>query len=166
MEQAAMFPKRVTQGDDGAYRWTYDLKAHGNFAALRTMVGVCAAVAVPIALVMLVMTWGFGRAQAALTCLGLLALMVGLPALIWWLSPPDPSFRLAEAEIEAWPKGRNRNLHSLRDVKQVLLRPDIDRIPLRWAVTGLHIYVPPEDFDLVLEHILARVPEGTEITRG
>ncbi len=83
-----MFPPRVTR-DGGAYLWTYGLKAHRNLAPMRTMLGICLAIAVPIALVMLGLTWSYGPAQAALWVALFLALFAGLPVLLWLLLPPE-----------------------------------------------------------------------------
>ena len=163
MELDWNFPHKVRQGDDGAYRWNYNMKENGNNAPFWTMIGICAAIGVPVALIMLVMTWPYGHLQAALSALGLVAMVVVLPALIWRLSPPDPSFELTDRTIEAWPKGKGRNLHSLDGVRQVTVRPGEDRVILRFAVTGVHVYIPPEDFDFVREAILACVPEGTPV---
>ena len=162
MQMQGMFPARVTRDGD-AYRWTYDLKAHHNLGPMWSMLRICLAIAVPIALVMLGLTWSYGPAQAALWSALFLALFAGLPVLLWLLLPPDPSFRMTETEITAWPKGRGNNVHRFQGVRRVILRPDIDRIQLRWIATGLHVYVPPEDYDFVREFILARVPKGAEV---
>ena len=151
---------RVYRDADGAFYWTYAAKAHGNDAMFRGMVKVCAAVFIPIALVVLALTWQFDPLQSALICLGMLALGVGLPALIWRLAPLDPSYMLTEETIEAWPRGRGRNLHFLNDVRQVTLEPDIDCIRLKWVVTGLDIYVPPEDYEMVRDFILGHVAQN------
>ena len=156
------FPKRLQQGDDGAYRWTYDIKAQGNRAPARTMVFICAAIFVPIALIMLFMTWQYGELQALLFCLGLLALGVGLPALIWVLLPQNASYKMTGEYIEAWPKGRGNNIHRYEGVRRVTMEPRIDRIRLKWAVTGLDVYVPREDYAFVRDYILERVPQEAE----
>ena len=162
MERVYEFPNRVTQYDDGAYRWTYSLRKEGNAAPRRTMVTICAAVFIPIALIMLVMTWQYGARDAVLCCLGLLAGGVGLPALIWKLAPPDPSFKMTDEYIEAWPKGRGQNIHTFEGVRRVELEPALDRIRLKWVVSGLDVYVPREDYALVRDFILDHVPESAE----
>ncbi len=156
------FPRKVQQGDDGAYRWTYDTKAQGNSQPRKTMVFISAAVFVPIALIMLFMTWQYGELQALLFCLGLLAIGVGLPALIWVLLPPNPSFKMTEAYIESWPKGKGNNIHHYEGVRRVTMEPRVDRIRLKWAVTGLDVYVPREDYAFVRDYILERVPADAE----
>lgn len=164
MERVAEFPNRVTQYDDGAYRWTYDLRSEGNDAPRWTMVKICAAVFIPIALIMLVMTWQYGPLEAVLYCLGLLAIGVGLPALIWHMAPPDPSFKMTDEFIEAWPKGRGQNIHTYEGVRQVAIEPALDRIRLKWVVSGLDVYVPREDYALVRDFILDHVPGKAEKT--
>ena len=166
MVEVRDFPGRPTLYEDGAYRWTYDMKAHGNSTQFWFMVKVCAAVAAPIGLVMLVLIWQYGAAQAILSVLFLWAVTVLLPALIWRLAPPNPSYRMSETEIEAWPKGKNRNIHAFKGLKRMTLRPDIDRIHLKWALGGLHVYVPPEDYGLVKDFILSHVPAGVEVVEG
>ena len=156
------FPARVEQGEDGAYCWTYDLKANRNDEPFWFMVKVCLAVAGPIALIMAVLTWQYAGVEALLWSLGLLAMMVGLPALIWKLAPLNPSFRMTDEDIEAWPKGRNRNLYAFRSVRSVKIQPRTDAIKLRFTFGGMHVYVPREDYATVREYILARVPEGTK----
>ena len=157
------FPKRVTREESGAYYWTYDLKAHGNNEPLWFMLKICLAVAVPIDLIMLMLTWEYGPGQALLWNAIFLAGMVGLPALIWKLLPPNPSFRMDDKEIEAWPKGRGQNIHAFKDVRRVSLRPDTHCIILKWHITALHVYVPPEDYGFVRDFIIAHVPEGVEM---
>ena len=157
-----MFPTRVERGVDGAYYWTYDLKANGNNTPFWFMVKVCLAVSLPIALIMLVLTWQYGPVEALLYTLLLLVLMVGLPMFIWQLMPVNPSFRMDEEAIEAWPKGSGVNIHTYRGVRRVIMEREIDRIHLRWRVGGLHVYVPREDYEMVREFILAHVPEGAE----
>ena len=166
VQTAWSFPDRVAQGGDGAYYWTYDMKAQGNSAPFWTMVFIGAAVFVPVALIMLFLTWQYGALQAALACLSLLAIGVALPALIWKLQPPSLKYRMTEAEIQSWPKGRGNNIHHFEGVRRVTLRPDIDRVQLRWAVFGLHVYVPREDYSGVVEYILAHVPQGAEVVHG
>lgn len=163
MELHSKFPDRVAQGSDGAYRWRYDMKEHGNDAPMRMMLGIGLAIGAPLALVLLVLTWGFDPLQAALIAAGVLALIVLLPLLIWRLAPPDAGYRMDENEIEAWPKGRNNNIHPFRGVTRVESNPRQDRIVLRWRVTRLEVYVPPEDYAFVLEFICAHVPEGAEM---
>ena len=163
MEQVTAFPSRVTLYDDGAYRWTYDTRAHHNSSQYETMVGICLAVFLPIAIIMLVMTWQYGAAQALLFTLGLLALGVGLPALIWKLSPVNPSYCMSETEIEAWPKGRSRHLHAFEGLRGVRMHSERDLIRLRWAAAGMDVYVPTEDFRLVADFIIAHAPAGVEI---
>ena len=67
-EQVLMFPTRVERGADGAYRWTYDLRANRNNEPFWFMVKICLAVSVPIAMIMLFLTWQYGPAQAILFC--------------------------------------------------------------------------------------------------
>ena len=159
------FPSRPTLYEDGEYRWTYDMKANGNNAPFMFMLKVCLGVSVPIALIMLVLIWEYGAMQAILSALLLLALTVLLPALIWKLLPPNPSFRMSDTEIEAWPKGKSRNLHGLKGLRRMILRPDIDRIDLKWTLNRLMVYVPREDFDTVVDFIRAHAPEGVEVIR-
>ena len=162
MERVYDFPNRVIRYDDGAYRWTYNLRQEGNDAPQWTMVKICAAVFIPIALIMLVMIWQYGARDAVLCCLGLLAIGVGLPALIWKLAPPDPSFKMTDEYIEAWPKGRGQNIHTFQGVRRVEMEPALDRIRIKWVVSGLDVYVPREDYGLVRDFILDHVPESAE----
>lgn len=156
------FPDHVAQGSDGAYRWTYDTKAQRNRAPIKTMVFISAAVFVPVALIMLFMTWQYGELQALLFCLGMLAIGVGLPALIWALLPPNPSFKMTEEYIESWPKGKGNNIHRYEGVRRVTMEPRVDRIRIKWAVTGLDVYVPRESYAFVRDYILERVPKDAE----
>lgn len=156
------FPDHVAQGSDGAYRWTYDTKAQRNSAPFKTMVFISAAVFVPVALIMLFMTWQYGALQALLVCLGMLAIGVGLPALIWALLPPNPSFKMTGEYIESWPKGKGNNIHRYEGVRRVTMEPRVDRIRLKWAVTGLDVYVPRESYAFVRDYILERVPGDAE----
>ena len=66
MERVWQFPNRVIQGEDGAYRWTYSLKSARNDEPLWTMIKICLAVAVPIILIMTVMTWQYLSIKALL----------------------------------------------------------------------------------------------------
>ena len=68
MELDWNFPHHIMQYEDGAYRWNYNMKENGNNAPFWTMIGICAAVSVPIALIMLVMM-SF-NALAALVIIG------------------------------------------------------------------------------------------------
>lgn len=163
MADGSGFGGRVALCDDGAYRWTYDIKANGNDDLFRFMVGVCLAVCAPIALIMLVLIWQYGAAQALLSVGGFLALTVLLPMLIWKLLPMDPSFRMDETEIETWPKGRGQNIFDFRSVRRVEMRPDVDLIKLRFRLGALRVYAPREDYEMVREYILARVPREAEV---
>ncbi|MBQ6373157.1 MAG: hypothetical protein IJJ45_01575 [Clostridia bacterium] len=164
MSQPAVFPHRVTQSDDGTYCWTYDLKAHRNFAQLTFMAKLLAAIFVPVALILLCLTWSYGAIQALLFCIAMPAVVILLPVLIWWWLPPDPSYLMTESRIESWPKGRGNNVFLFSDVRHVRFRRDIDRIELRFVIGALHVYVPPEDYDLVKDLIIDRVPEHTATT--
>lgn len=163
MEHLSDFPTRVARGGDGAYRWRYDMKAHGNDAPMRMMLKIGLAIGAPVALVLLALTWGYDPLQAMLTSLGVLALIVLLPLLIWKLAPPDAGYRMDETQIEAWPKGRNNNIHPFKGVTNVESDRRQDRIVLRWRVTRLEVYVPPEDYDFVMEFIRVHVPEGARM---
>ena len=156
------FPHRLQRGDDGAYRWTYAQRAQGNRTPIETMVKVCAAVFVPIAVVMLFMTWSYGAGQALLFTGGMLLMGVGLPTLIWLLAPPNLSFKMTGEYIKSWPKGRGNNIHRYEGVRRVTMEPRVDRIRLKWAVTGLDVYVPREDYAFVRDYILERVPKDAE----
>ena len=155
-----MFNDRMTLCKDGAYRWTYDMKAHHNYDPFRYMMKVVVAVSVPVALIMLVMIWPMDPKWAVLSALMFLALMVLLPAGLWLLMLPNPSFRLSETEIEAWPKGKGANIFALTSVRRVMLCPDRDLIKLRVPLGGVRVYVPQEDFELLsdflTEHLMGR----------
>ena len=166
MEVAPDFPDRVARDGDGAYCWTYDMKKQGNAAPFCWMTMICLAVFAPIVLALLVLIWPYGALTAVLVFLGILALGLGLPALILKVCPLNPGYRMSGTEIETWPRGRGSGIHPFGGVRRVKLRPDIDRIQLRWAGSGLHVYVPKDDYGLVREFILAHVPEGTEVVRG
>ena len=163
MEQVASFPPRVTLYDDGAYRWTYDTQAHHNSSQYESMIHVCLAVFLPIGIIMLVMTWQYGAVQALLSVISVMALAVGLPALIWKLSPVNPSFRMSKTEIEAWPKGKSRHLHAFDTLRGVQMHSERDLIRLRWTFGGMDVYVPTEDYRLVADFIAAHAPAGVEI---
>ena len=162
MELDWNFPKKPARGSDGAYRWTYSLRENHNNGPLLMMVRICAAICVPVALVMLALTWGYNPLQAALSTAGFLAVSVGLPALIWVLMPPNPSYKMTEDYIESWPKGKGNNIHRFEGVRRVTMRSDIDCIRLKWRVTGLYVYVPREDFGFVRDFIVDHVPESAE----
>ena len=157
------YSDRVEPDGAGGYQWSYDPGAHGNRRPLWQMLAISGAVWAVIAIALLAVAGGRYLKDALIFVLGTGAGIVGLPALIWLLIPTVLDYHLTEAYIEAWPKGRSSGIHRFQYVRRVTLRPDKDEIYLRFALGGLQILVPPEDYDLVLKAIQDKVPPGTEI---
>ena len=157
------FSPRVESDGAGGYRWSYDSREHGNRRPLSMMVKICAAVWAIVAIIMFVIAGGRYLKDALIFAAATCAGTVILPALIWLAMPPVLSFSLTEAHIEAWPKGRSSGIYPFRNVRRVTLRHDRDEIYLHYAVGGLQVLVPPEDYDRVLEYIQDRLPAGTEV---
>ena len=165
MAMEANLPKTVTVEDDGVCRWTYDLKAHGNDDLFRKMMKILVAIFAPVAVIMLVMGWRFDPLQAVLIALGMAAIGILLPALLWRVMAINPSYEMTAEYIESWPRGKGRNIHTYGGVRRIVLCEDRDLIRLRGRIGGLDMYVPPEDYEWVLAFVLKRVPENTEVTR-
>ena len=161
-----MFPDRATPDENGEYRWRYDQKAHCNIDMLVAWARIPFAVTVPMGIYLLLNLWPSGPWRALLWGLTVGVGFELVMLLVYAIFPPSIAFRLANDEIEIWPKPRRSdNIFKLKDVRRITLRPERDLILLKFLLTSERVYVAREDFELVAGLLRERTPQGTEYFR-
>ena len=173
----------VRLGEDGFYRWRYDLdKYHERkmyrfllkFFAIFSLAGVVLGVLlarVPADVIrqdpsqyqtmltqrrLLYALLGYAAFFAVgLLITGLVQLLSG-GATTWW-------YRMNDEFIQIQPSGRTSGINPFAEVKWVELYPDINEIRLisRWGKCP--VLIRREDYIKIKEHILANIPQSAEV---
>ncbi len=161
-----MFTESVTQGEDGQYRWSYDLRAHHNNDMLFLALKIAMAVSVPAALLVLATAFRYNPPLVISCCVGLIAFTALLLGLLFRFAIVNLGYRLSESALESWPKAKNSDgIFFLRNIRRIKLCPERDLILLRARVFSARVYVRQEDYELVQSLIRDRAPQGTEVLK-
>lgn len=172
---------------DGYYRWRYTLDKYHDRKMYKTMFTVFAIISiggfvggflwasVPAELVrqnpdrypaiLLKYQLLYGLAGYAIL-FALFMLVIGLVRLIEG-GPSNYWYQLNDDIIQIQPSGRGSGIHFLEDVKRVELYPEVNEIRLICGWGKCPVLVRTEDYELVKEHILARVPvQAAQLLHG
>ena len=147
---------------ESAYTWTYKADASAQSPVFASMLKICAAIGLGMALICAIIGIGW---------LGpiLLTGMVGLPALAWVLlgrlSGGTRRERYALTEETLWVSTAwKQHTYSLRNVRRMRLCPGKDLIELHMAeLAVVHVFADRERYGTVLDFIRARLPEGAKV---
>lgn len=144
------YPDRVTLCEDGVYRWRYTLSREQAKEHFHAMIGISLAVTTVIALIMFALI----GTQVLLYLLILYAMMVGLPALIGWLTlgwdtrcyeMDDEYIRHKHAT-----KGGDAFI-GFKRIKDISV--DKNAFWIKSGITTYTVYVPPEDMAFMKSYI-------------
>ena len=163
MNTTPVYPDRVTLGEDGVYRWRCAVSTEGRRRTAGIVLGVCGGVCLVI-LVMAALTDRKMLPATLLSCLGAMALV----GLITWLadrlgSGARQPYEMSGEYVRFVGVGRSDARFRYPDVRRLTIREDQCRIDVKGLVVPAPFFVPREDFSLVMNYILRRLPETVEI---
>lgn len=158
------FPDRVTRGEDGVYRWKYNMNPRRNKHALIIMGEVFLIMAVLSTVGLLIVgspTPGrMGDWDLPLWVLGALLGTYLLIAGILYLVGDDPlPFSMDEEKIVTY-RSKTAGPHTFARMRHVKLLPQYDAIRLG---LGVVLYIPPEDYEDVKAFLLAHLPADVHV---
>lgn len=188
------FPLRVTQGQDGVYRWRYDMDMYGNHYLRNVLLKVTGAICLGMYVFLLLLLSGSGDFSPRTVLLALLPFLgaVLLALLGYYIAAAvmhgvyHLRFEMDDASIRLVRKpSTQRMMDALADVAVLAgtrvgpslnaaagsgctrfshvrgfrERPQYDAINLREWTGANQIWIPAEDYALVRDFMLARVPE-------
>ena len=144
------YPERVTLCDDGQYRWRCTLSREQAKSHYEDMIAISVIITTVISLIMLILIgwqvwWGV---------LMLYALIVGLPALIGWLTLgfDTRSYEMDEEYIRH--KHATKGGDAFIRFKAIkAMRVSGNAFTIKAGITTYSVYVPPEDVAFVREYI-------------
>ena len=157
------FPDRVTQGEDGVYRWKYRMNPRRNKHVLRvvaTVLSVMAALSTAALLIVgppshTMSPWSMPLMVDALF-LGMFLLIAG----ILFLVGDDPlPFSMDQEKIITY-RSKTAGPHTFARMRKVKLLPQYDAIRLG---LGVVLYIPPEDYEEVKAFLLAHLPPDADV---
>lgn len=158
------FPDRVARGDDGVYRWVYRMNPRRNKHPLSVVGKVFFSIGCLSAAVLLVIgSPNPGKMSDWAMPLMVLGLFLGVFLLttgLVYLQGDDPlTYAMDEESITTF-RAKAAGPHTFRHMRRVRLMPQYDAIRLGF---GLTIYIPREDYAMVTNYILERLPENARI---
>ncbi len=157
------FSERVTQGEDGVYRWVYKMNPRRNKHALIIMGEVFLIMAALSTVGLLIVgppsrdmsPWDMPLMVDALF-LGMFLLIAG----ILFLVGDDPlPFSMDEEKVITY-RAKTAGPHTFARMRRVKLLPQYDAIRLG---LGVVLYVPNQDYETVKAFILDRLPPTAQV---
>ena len=158
------FPERVTKGEDGVYRWKYNMNPRRNKHALIIMGEVFLIMAVLSTVALLIvgspsrgrmLDWEFPLMVDVLF-LGMFLLIAG----ILFLVGDDPLPFSMDGEKIITYRSKTAGPHTFARMRKVKLLPQYDAIRLG---LGVVLYVPAEDYEDVKAFILDHLPPDAQV---
>ena len=164
MAERTEYTPRVTKGPDGVWRWIYVISRKQHRHALRITMTVVGAVAVFLIVMAAVtdrdMMWVTALSGAAATA------VAGLVCLLFDRLAKDgvrQPFELSEDWVRWVGTGRTDFRYSWGSIRRVRILPSEDIIEVRQLLGVMQVYVPREDFSLVRDLILSRIPGTADV---
>ncbi len=157
------FPTRVTQGEDGCYRWQYLMNPRRNKHSLSIIGRVFLAMGVLSAVGLLIVGPPTHTMSVWAMPLMVLGLFLGLFLLITgglYLQGDDPlPYAMDEEKVTTFT-GKNKGPHFFSRMRRVRFLREHDAIRLGF---GLTIYVPSEDYETVEAFLRAHLPKDADV---
>lgn len=156
--------ERVAQDEHGAFRWSCRIDREQNQKAALKGAAACAVIAAVVLLICLMMPAPEGTEKPLwlpLIPLGVI-LLIAVPLLFMQYTASDPheQYLMDDSEVKSG-YGKSAVLTEFRKTESVTVTSGY--LELSDGRCTNRIYVPPEDMDLVREHILKRIPEHAVI---
>lgn len=182
--------EELTLGKDGAYRWMYIMDMKKNKSLLYTLMKIFALISVGgLVMWFIVLNMNGARVNFAKTLVYWLLITAGVELLVWLgfgisrkvMHGTYPlRFEMDDKRISIYQSQENmerrksgyRGRRYFQDavsetpfsaVMKITVRREWDMIDMVVIGGGFQVYARPEDFDRVLEHILAHVPERVRL---
>ncbi|MBR3108750.1 MAG: hypothetical protein IKH30_16440 [Clostridia bacterium] len=165
------YPQRVTLDADGFYRWKTEMDDSRKLEQFKNMVTICLIVSLVIYAVMALVSMNstFFK-DIMLSGLGLIAGMVGLPALLWWLLEiklQGKTYQKFEMNGEyvkhVGVSGKDTHYADFKAIRKIQIKRRINMIWVRGLFGGVQVFVPPEDFRFVLEYIHEKANDKAQV---
>jgi len=163
-DRKPIYTPRVTRGEDGAYRWVYEIDKEHNLLGARITMRVMGVMAV-----MLVLLGAFMGRDALVVMLlcAVAAVVIALAVCLvfYKLAPTSRQpYELTEKYIRWVGTGRTNAYYYFRGIRRVRVSRPENMIEVRGLIGFIQVFVPPEDFSFVCEYILRRLPERADVT--
>ena len=160
----SQFSDRVVRGDDGVYRWRYRMNPRRNKHPLSVVGKVFFSMGCLSAAVLLVIgSPNPGKMSDWAMPLMVLGLFLGVflltTGLLYLQGDDILTYAMNEEGVTTF-RAKAAGPHTFRHMRRVRLLPRYDAILLGFGVT---LYVPQEDYEMVKNHILERLPEQARV---
>ena len=150
------YPDRITLKDDGMYHWRYQLSKEQAREHWITMIWICTIVTTVVAVIM---TMLIGLKEVWPYLLLLYGMLVGLPALIGYLTLgwDSRSYTMDEECIrhKHATKGGDAFIF-YKKVKEAYV--ERNAFTIKEGITTYTVYVPPEDVRFMKDYLKKRIP--------
>ena len=158
------FPERVSRGNDGIYRWVYRMNPRRNRHPLSVIGKVFFSMgALSAAALLAIGSPNPDAASGWAMPLMVLGMFLGVFLLITgllYLQGDDPLTYAMDEESVTTFRAKAAGPHTFRRMRRIKFMPRYDAIRLGF---GLTVYVPREDYKMVKDYILERLPENAVI---
>ena len=161
------YPLEIRKDGDGFYRWRYKLDEYHDRKEYSFLIKFWLIFAIAgFILGILIGSKSFSPLLCGiggfavffifgLLISGLIRLMDGGPSLRW--------YRMNDEFVQIQPSGKGSGISHFEIVRKVFLDPEHNEIKMSTRYGPAYVFGRKEDFELLKTHILACVPEGTEI---
>ena len=156
------YPDRVTQGEDGAYRWTCKIDKkyeHRQYSLTMWVVGICCLICLGMTAV-----FGFDEASLRTVVLSVLAAMFICQMVCRFLEKlpgtVDQKYELTDKHIRLG-EGTGTATIELDKVEKVIVYGDA--LELYGKFGNPMVFVPVDDYDMVKDKILTLTSEKAKV---
>ena len=162
MDHREEYTPRVQRCDDGAYRWRGEFDRAQYSQVVKITMGVCGGMCLMFILLALAMREMLG--VMLLTSLAVLAIAGGVCwAYMRFMTPIYQPYELTEDYVR-YVGGRSSNTYfRYKDIRKVIIDADRNRIAICSLLVTAPVFVPHEDFALVQNFILQRLPDTAQV---
>ena len=166
------YPARITLDADGFYRWAVEMDDSRKIEQFKSMLAISLIISLMIVVIMALISIGTGYfADIMLGGLAVIAGIVGLPALLWWLLEiklPGKTFQKFEMNEEYVKhvgfSGKDTHYLDFKSIRKIHVKKRMGMIWVRGLAVGVQVFVPPEDFRFALDYIRVRAGDKAELT--
>lgn len=166
------YPDRVRQDPDGFYRWKAEMGDSQKIEQFKFMVTVCLVISLVILGIMALVSMGSRIFQTImLSGLGIVAGMVGMPALLWWLleiklvGKSYQKFEMNDKYVKhVGVSGKDTHYLDFKAIRKIQVKKKIGLIWVRGLMGGVQVFVPQEDFRFVLDYIREKAGDKAWLT--
>ncbi len=164
------YPLRVTKGEDGVYRWSAPM----NKVRIRKILAVMLRFLCPFTLFFTAFVF-FTQQNAphngktALLLLAVFVMIDGFALGMWWLFPMKRGkaflqFEMDESHVREIVETEfgNAQIKYVR-IRRIVADPETGMILVKGTLSSVQLFLPPEDFELVLRFIQEKTRNPADV---